>query len=48
MLPTSNYNSYIGISTCSLGDYLILALLIMVNVVWSTFVYFIGSKRELA
>lgn len=47
MRSTKNYQSYIGLNICTTPSNLVFALLIVINIIWSSLVYFFGRRREI-
>lgn len=46
-MSTATYNSYVGLKDCTVGNYLIILLLIVANVIYTYFVWNYGRRREL-
>lgn len=47
MITTPDYQSYIGVQQCHLGNYMVVLLLIICNLVYTAVAYRIGKRKEL-
>lgn len=47
MITTPDYKSYIGVQQCHLGNYMVILLLVLCNLVYTTVAYRIGKRKEL-